>query len=189
LAEQFQQGFVLFDPSEMFPGDIYAGWDFFCEWTFERQQINGGTCLLCCDELQVLSSTGQLSHEFSLVIETGRRYGLDFCGVTQQLNLVHNRVRNQMTELVTFQQTDKLILQALEEKGFDPSEVSRLPKGNFILMNFQTGAEQRGNVFTGKLTTPKKLDAPNNVRQDLQKRQDPVDSEQGESPAESADAP
>lgn len=155
MAEQFEKGFVLFDPTELFPGDIFSGWDFFCEWAFERQQSNSGTCLLCCDELQVLSSTGQLSWELSLVIETGRRYGLDFCGVTQQLNLVHNRVRNQMTEMITFQQIDKLVLDALEEKGFDRSEVSRLPKGQFVLQNFNTGAIQRGNIFKGSVNTEK----------------------------------
>jgi len=127
---------VVFDPSQLFPGETENAWNFFCEWTFERCQNNlGYKKLLACDELQMFSTTKELPWEQCLIIETGRKYELDFLGISQQYNLVHNRVRNQMTELITFRQEDKLILDALEEKGFDSDSVRRLGKGEFLVRN------------------------------------------------------
>lgn len=129
---------IIFDPSVLFPGETENAWNFFCEWTFERCQNNlGYKKLLACDELQMFSSTKELAWEQCLIIETGRKYELDFLGIAQQYNLVHNRVRNQMTEFVTFRQEDKLILDALEEKGFQPDVVKRLGKGEFLIRNIQ----------------------------------------------------
>ena len=128
------------------------GWNFFCEWTFERCQNNlGFKKLLAVDELQMFSSTSQLSWEQCLVVETGRKYELDFLAISQQMNLVHNRLRNQLTEMVVFNQQDKLILEALEDKGFNPSEIMGLGKGFFICRNFQNGSEYRGSL---DLTNP-----------------------------------
>lgn len=127
---------IVFDPSVIFPGETENAWNFFCEWTFERCQNNlGYKKLLACDELQMFSSTKELPWEQCLIIETGRKYELDFLGISQQYNLVHNRVRNQMTELITFRQEDKLVLDALEEKGFQSDSVKRLSKGEFLIRN------------------------------------------------------
>ena len=87
----------------------------------------------------MFSSTGQISWELSCVIETGRKYGLDFLAISQQYNLLHNRVRNQATEMVVFRQTDKLILKALEEKGFNPEEIELLKDGQYIDRSLITG--------------------------------------------------
>jgi len=40
LIEHNKTGFVIFDPSEMFPGETESAWNFFCEWTFERCKAN-----------------------------------------------------------------------------------------------------------------------------------------------------
>ncbi len=147
LGKQFEQGFVCFDPSELFQGDLCSGWDFFCEWVFERCQKNiGCPKLIAVDEIQMLSSTAEQSWEQCCVVETGRKWELDFLAVSQQLNLIHNRLRNQLNEMVVFRQEEKLILDVLKQKGFDIDEVAALQKGHFILKSFQTGEIIRGSI-------------------------------------------
>jgi len=147
LGKAFEQGFVCFDPAQLFPGETDTGWNFFCEWVFLRCQNNLGFAkLLAVDELQMFSSTGVLSWEQCCVVETGRKYELDFLAISQQMNLIHNRLRNQLTEIVTFRQEDKLIIDALEERGFEESALRSLKKGEFLVRNFQNGAYQRGSL-------------------------------------------
>lgn len=141
LARAWENGFVCFDPAELFPGETDLGWNFFCEWTFERCRNNLGYAkLLAVDELQMFSSTAALSWEQCCVVETGRKYELDFLAISQQMNLIHNRLRNQLTEIVTFRQEDKLIIDALEERGFEEGALRSLKKGEFLVRNFQNGS-------------------------------------------------
>jgi hypothetical protein len=149
LTELHQTGMIVFDPSVMFPGETESAWNFFCEWVFARCQRNmGGAKLIAVDELQMFSSTSQLSWELSCVVETGRKFELDFCAITQQLNLVHNRLRNQATEIVTFRHIDKLILNALTDLGFDQEVVTGLTTGEYIDRDMTHSVELHGNIFS-----------------------------------------
>jgi GTPase SAR1 family protein len=147
LADSWERGFICFDPAHLFPGETDSGWNFFCEWTFARCQNNlGYSKLLAVDELQMFSSTAALSWEQCCVVETGRKYELDFLAISQQMNLIHNRLRNQLTEIVTFRQEDKLIIDALEERGFDESALRSLQKGEFLVRNFQNGSYLKSRI-------------------------------------------
>ena len=147
LVNQFGQGLVLFDPAELFPGDIYSGFEFFCEWSYERSLAEPDTKkLLVADEIQMMANTAAFSWEQCLVVETGRKYGLDFACASQQPNLLHNRLRNQLTEIVCFKQEDALILDWLEEKGFVSDQVRALSEGEFVVRNFQNGANLSGKI-------------------------------------------
>lgn len=147
-AELERSGFVVFDPSMMFEGDLFAAWDFFCAWCFMvcKQFVELGDetkSLLFCDELQKFSSTSDLGFDLGCVIETGRRYGLDFFCITQQINLLNNRLRNQVTELVSFRTVDPYVLELLEKRGFNPQELVNLQVGQYVLRNFRTGEMKR----------------------------------------------
>lgn len=148
LEKSVETGLTLFDPSTLFEGETPEAWDFFCEWVFQfaKQNLQTGPKLLVCDELQVITSTAQMPFETTLVVETGRRYQLDFAGIAQQLNLLHNRMRNQITELVSFRQEDSLVLDVLEKKGFDAEQIRALADGQFVWRNFQTGASGSGSI-------------------------------------------
>jgi hypothetical protein len=76
-------------------------------------------------------------------LENGRIRGLDFAGIT---NLVHNRIRGQATEVVTFRQGTAEALPWLELRGFDREEVMQLPRGAYIARG-ESGSEVRGRVF------------------------------------------
>lgn len=162
LGQQFEQGLVCFDPSHLFPGDTDFAWNFFCEWCFERAARNPGqTKLIAVDELQMFASTAALSWEQCLVVETGRKYELDFCAISQQLNLVHNRLRNQLTEMVVFRTEDKLVLDVLEDKGFVIDRVRNLQKGQYYIKNFQTGVEEISQIDLQKENSVQSSNVPN----------------------------
>lgn len=147
LGQQAARGWAVFDPSEMFAGRLPEGFAFFCEWAFEASRRIGGRKLFACDELQVLCGTAELSPEFSLVVETGRRWGLDCSLISQAPNLIHNRVRNQLTEVVTFRHVDARAVEWLEEAGFPEEEVRALPAGSYLAQSLLDGSFVRGSVF------------------------------------------
>lgn len=154
IEEQTWQGFCLFDPAILFPGEMHAGFDFYSDYVFQFSQRSPGKKLFVCDEFQLFSQTDSFSWELSRLIENGRRYQIDCLFISQQPNLIHNRVRNQLTEVVCFQQTDWRVLQCLAEWGFDPQEVSTLKvPGYFVINNFRTGKVQRGTVSPHGLST------------------------------------
>ncbi|MCU0770854.1 MAG: hypothetical protein MUE94_03660 [Verrucomicrobia bacterium] len=147
MFDALPSGWVLFDPCRMFPGDLEAGFRFFLEWAFNVSTKLGGNKLFACDELQKLVGTAKCPWELALVLETGRRHGLDTLMITQQPNLIHNRVRNQTTEVVTFRQVDKAAVGYLEDLGFDAERIRKLCPGSYLLRNLQNGAERQGSVF------------------------------------------
>jgi hypothetical protein len=67
--------------------------------------------------------------------------------ISQQPNLIHNRIRNQLTEMVTFQQMDPTAVDWLETVGFDPEAVRALRPGQFLARNLNTGQANQGRVF------------------------------------------
>jgi hypothetical protein len=151
MIRQFDTGLVIYDPSEMFEGDIPAAFAFFAEWSFAVTKASVlatgeyAKRLFACDELQTMVGTDSIPREFALVLETGRRWGLDAIVIAQQLNLCHNRIRNQITEMVAFQTTEPLVLGALQERGFNPEAVASLQPFEFILRN-RAGFEQTGKI-------------------------------------------
>jgi hypothetical protein len=150
MIEQLNRGFVLYDPEQMFPGDLPAAFDFYCEWSFEMAGTRPGKKLFCCDELQKLVGTNTISHELALVMETGRRRGLDFLGIAQGMNLVHNRVSGQLSEVVTFHQVNHRSIEALESMGFNGDEVRALGMGEYLALDLDAGEFTRGQTRPAK---------------------------------------
>ena len=141
------QGWCVFDPGRMFPGDLPSAFNFFCEWAFQVSSRTNGRKLFACDELQTQVGTNQISRELALVLETGRRYGLDAAMISQQPNLIHNRIRNQLTEAVSFRQLDQSAMEWLEGVGFDPEALRGLPDGAYLDRNLKSGAVASGRLF------------------------------------------
>ena len=147
LAQMTAQGWAIFDPAHLFPGRTPEGFNFFCDFAFNVAQRTPGRKVFACDELQALTDTNSLSEELSMVLETGRRYSLDAAMISQAPNLIHNRVRNQLTEVVTFRQVDARAVQWLTEADFSEVAVRGLRPGWFIAKNLTTGGMSSGKVF------------------------------------------
>ncbi len=140
-------GWVLFDPSELFPGDTPAAFNFFCEWCFGVSTELPGQKLFACDELQQLVGTAGCPWEFCLLYETGRRYGVDVVLISQQPNLIHNRIRNPLSEVVTFAQMDPNAMDFLLSWRFDENAVRALRPGEFLACQKRSWTVTRGRVF------------------------------------------
>lgn len=156
LAEAFQTGFVCYDPSMEWEGDEETGFQFFCSWAFDTTKLSvesgePGPRLFACDELQSMTGT-MLPWELKRVIQTGRRWGLDAALVSQQLNEIPNTLRNQCSEVVTFQHSDPYVLDIMTDWGFDPMLVAGLDTGEFLWR------DDKGNTAQKKL-----FDKPRNA--------------------------
>jgi hypothetical protein len=144
-----------FDPIDLYPGDKQTAFEFYCDYVFQYAQCHedrGEQFLFGCDELQKIGiDTDVLPPDLSCLVETGRRYCIDTVFIAQQCNLIHNRLRNQVTEVVTFRHEEKRALQWLCEYGFSEDELRSLnPVGEYIART-DRGQESRGNIFTGQV--------------------------------------
>lgn len=159
LAELLGQRVIVYDCSEDFPGDTAQAFNFFSEWVFEISKELPGTKLFASDEMQKILGTDSIPYEFQCVIETGRRRGIDTIFIYQQINLMHNRLRNQLTEIVTFRHIEKRALQFLEEIGFDPDELRTLDRGEFKILNIDRMEFDSGKfTWSGNKVSEKRVD-------------------------------
>lgn len=144
-----------YDYSQMYPGDLQTGLEFYADYCFSIAKAGtNGKSLFCCDEMQRLISTDDISHELACLTETGRRYRVDTVFLSQQVNLLHNRLRNQVTEVCTFQQNDSRAIKWLEEFGISEEEIRALGEHEFIDRN-AFGGEHRGKlIFRGRSADP-----------------------------------
>lgn len=137
-------GWIVFDPVQMFPGKSPGGFEFFCDYVLAVSAELNGRKLFCCDELQKLIGNSREPEELLAVLDTGRRYQIDCFFISQAPNRIHNGVRNQLTYVYTFRQSDDTALAYLQENGFDPGAVRNLPKGVFLWRNLDSGESGKG---------------------------------------------
>lgn len=141
--------YIIFDPSEMFEGNLPGAFDFFSEFVFEvskLEEFKERPKIFCCDELQKIIGTDVVTPGLACIVETGRRYTLDWVNISQGIHTIHNRVRQQFTEVVAFRTLEKRALAYLEEVGFDSEQVTALPDFHFIARNLKTSGELQGAV-------------------------------------------
>ncbi|NWF86178.1 MAG: hypothetical protein HXY18_20400 [Bryobacteraceae bacterium] len=67
--------------------------------------------------------------------------------MAQLPNLVHNRIRNRTTEVVTFQQIDPRAVDWCAEVSINPDAVRALRPGQYPARNLKTGGMAAGRVF------------------------------------------
>lgn len=149
LVSAVQNGFVIYDPSTMFPGRAGDGFNFFAKWAWKVSEKIPGRKIFACDEFQRWSNTGGggICEGLSLVLESGRRYGLDSILVTLAANAIHNRVRGAATEIIAFRTIEPRPLEWLSGQGFDPEELKALEKGIYVARVSGKQQATRGRVF------------------------------------------
>lgn len=132
-------GWVVFDPIRLYKGKPEEGFAFFCDYVFAISEQFKGRKLFICDELQKLLDTRREPDELLVVLDTGRVYQIDCFMITNACNGIHNRVRQQISEVYAFKQGDKNAASWLEEKGFNAEELYALPKFEYQWRNLDTG--------------------------------------------------
>jgi hypothetical protein len=166
---------ACFDCTPLFPGDRPEGFAFFCRYVLCVSRALHGTKLLAVDELQAVQTTGTagLPQSFSELLDEGRRQEIDCLFISQSVNRVHDRVRVQLSEIVTFCHTDRLPLTWLEQDGFDPAAVTALRyPGGHLRRNLHTGETNAHTDPAGKADrfAPPKIRVPESHRRPAQAR-------------------
>ena len=133
---------LVFDPAETFPGKRAEAFDFFCDVVFSYSKHRAGKKLLVADEVQFVLSTAGLSEPVAIMLETGRRAGLDFIAAAQSTNTINTRFRNQLTHICAFRSIDERATRFLGDVGFDVGEIMSLRDGSGIIRDLRGGGEQ-----------------------------------------------
>lgn len=143
-----KRGWVCFDPVKMYPGRSAEGFNFFCDFVMAVAEKIKGRKLFACDELQKLTGTRAEPLEFLALLDTGRRYQVDVIAISQSPNRIHNGIRNQLTKVFTFRQSDSNAITYLGENGFDPEKIRGLGRGQYLWRNLDSGeAGEGGKAF------------------------------------------
>ena len=143
-------GYVCFDPVDLFKGKSPEGLNFYCDYVLAISEKIKGRKLFICDELQKLTTTRDEPGEFLALLDVGRRFQVDVFAISQAPNAIHNRIRNQLTEVYTFRQSDANAIKYLEDNGFDGEAVRNLrgkPHHDWLWRNLGNG-ETRSSFKT-----------------------------------------
>lgn len=159
LVAAIGTGWVVFNPSRMFPGDNATGFDFFCRWAWTMSARIPGRKIIAADELQKWTGTHRIKPGLALCLDTGRQHGLDSAFIAQGGNTVSDRVKAQTSELVAFQLVTPRALAWIEELGLDHERVARLPHLHFMAHDLDHGATYWGRLDGGKVLVPGKSPA------------------------------
>jgi hypothetical protein len=132
---------VCFDPSDICD-TLEEGFDLFCRFVWNFSCGENGVKLIACDEVQdfTLPGNGGIPATLKRLLQKGRRQEIDVLIIAQSLGELHDRVRGQLSHIVTFRHEDALPLDWLKRNGFDPEAVKALRyPGGWICRNRYTG--------------------------------------------------
>lgn len=137
-------GFILFDYQSLFPGDRKAGFQFFCNFIYTISESLRGRKIIVADELQQVAGPDDDCTDLITALDDGRSYQIDAMLIAQSPNGLHNLVRNQLTQLYVFRQSDENAIKHLEQNGLDKEAIRALLPGEFFWKNLNTGQIARG---------------------------------------------
>ncbi len=143
LDAAIRGGWVCFDPHALFPGRVEDALDYFCKLAMAAADVLPGRKFFVVDELGRYTSGNDVPLSLKIILQAGRRRGLDGVFIAQQPNELHNTIRCQLSEVVLFQLTDETALEFPRRFGFDPEAVKTLGQFQFICRN-NRGVEVRG---------------------------------------------
>jgi len=163
-------GWVVFDPSVMFPGRKDDAFAFFCDFVFQFASTTKGRKVVVCDEIQQRMSKSFLPPELKLILDDGRQFQIDMRAAGQASNSIHNEVRHQITEVYAFRHSDRNGVAWLEDNGFDGAEVQSLKPGEYIWRDLANGESRRGGKAFRIKSARTSNARPAPARRDVEKR-------------------
>lgn len=147
LALAVGDGWAVFDPHAMFPGDLPGALEWFCQWVFAVSERLGGRKCLLIDEVWKYCSPNAIPPGLATCIQTGRKRGLEMAFATQRPNRLNEAITNEVSELVAFRLAGRNALARAEEFGLSGPEVAGLVPGAFVALNADSGREIRGSLW------------------------------------------
>lgn len=147
LHASLEDGFVVFDPHQLFPGQMEQAFDRFCAWSFEMASRLPGRKLIYLDEAWKYCDRRSIPQSLANVVQTGRKRGLESMFSTQLPHLLNGAILNELTELVCFNLGEAKALDCVQDRGADREEVGNLLPGTFVSLEKRTRGVLRGQVF------------------------------------------
>lgn len=148
-AIETKSRFVVFQPPIEFEADTVGGFEFFSDFAFAIAKCEQGVKLFFSDELQMFTDGDSIPYYLAAIVENGRIYEFDFLGASQMPQQIGPRLRNQMTEIVSFRLNEPRCFIWLSDLGWQENEIDtvrRLPRFQYISRDQMTG-----KTFSGKL--------------------------------------
>jgi hypothetical protein len=142
-----EDGFVIFDPHAVFPGEMERAFDWFCGAVFDLSSRLPGRKVFVTDEAWKYQTNNKCPQPLRNCIQTGRKRELEMIFASQQPNKLNEVITNEVTELVCFRLQGDNALQRVESLGVLPSGVSNLPLGSYIARNCVSGREIVGKLW------------------------------------------
>jgi len=143
-----EDGFVVYYPGTMFPGDWKAGLEWFSEWSYRIASGLPGRKVLMVDEAWKHITPYALPRGVALWTQDGRSFGCETIFCATRPNKLNEALINEATEAVSFRlQGDNALQTVRKELGLDSDEVANLPLGSFVAVNCETGSELRGRLW------------------------------------------
>lgn len=137
-------GIICFDHQLLFKGDRPSGFEFFCKFVYDAAGKLRGRKILVADELQEVAAPTQDCSALITALDDGRSLKIDAMLIAQSANGIHTMVRNQLTEIFAFRQSDDNAIRHLRQNGFDETDIRKLQPGEWLWRNLNTGKAARG---------------------------------------------
>ena len=144
LEEDLPSGWVLFDPHDMFPGNLTGAFRFFCEWVFTVSSRAPGRKLLLVDEVWKYCSPMAIPEELALCVQTGRKRGLEMLFCTQRPNKLNEAITNEVSELVCFVLQGQNAIATCAGLGMNEGAIGALALGQYQALNCDSGGGAGG---------------------------------------------
>lgn len=139
-------GWVVYNPSQEFPGRRREGFAFFCDFVWNVATRLKGKKLFCGDELQNTTHKNKPTLEFQVILDEGRSYELDTYFVSSAPNRIYCDHRSQFNRVLAFRQLDGNATEFLKEAGIDAEKISNLKNGEYLWRNTDTGEAGEGGA-------------------------------------------
>ncbi len=141
-------GWVIYDPSYLFPGDPNTALEKFCEWAWTVSAKLPGQKIMFVDEVWKHCSPNFIPKSLAMILMDGRKNGIGSLLTTHRPNKLNDAIAGEATELVSFSLNGGLKLEWLA-KNFDDfpvDQVKDLPPLHFIAQNLDSTAISRGEL-------------------------------------------
>lgn len=150
-AEQLEAAlpdrWVIFRPHAMFPGDIKAAFEFFCDWILAACRRGPGKKIVHVDEVWQYQDGRTIPAALARLCQLGREENIELLSATQNPQWVNPHLTGTSTELVCFRLAEDKALAEIQRLGLSPPQIAGLPLGKFISINRLSGRTLAGKVF------------------------------------------
>lgn len=147
LEVSLEDGFSIFYPGRLFPGNWSAGLEWFASWSYEKAAGMPGRKVLFVDEVWRYCSPHVLPAGLARWIQDGRSVGCETVFATQRPNRVNEAITNEATEFIAFRLQGANALARAKDLGANPEELRNLAPGAFVAINCETGGELRARLW------------------------------------------